>query len=271
MKRFNLKGRTAIVTGAASGIGRALATVLARRGCHLALADVDDSGLRETETLAAITNVRITRHHLDVADKAAVATFPHVVADKHPRIDVLINNAGIALGGNFRDVDEADFERLIDINFFGVVRMTRAFLPVLVASDDARLVNLSSIFGIVAPPGQAAYCASKFAVRGFSESLRKELEGTTVGVTVVHPGGVKTSIAKSAKPPAGATAEQTATSVRRVERALKMPAEQAGEIILAAIEARKDRVLVGSDAKVAAFLERLAPTHYWNVAKRIMR
>ncbi len=270
MQRFNLQGRTAIVTGAASGIGRALAIVLARRGCHLALADVDDKGLEETETLAG-TGVRLTRHHLDVADKAAIAAFPREVTKPHPRIDVLINNAGIALGGNFQDVAEADFERLIDINFFGVVRMTRAFLPVLAASDDARLVNLSSIFGIVAPPGQAAYCASKFAVRGFSESLRKELESTTVGVTVVHPGGVKTSIARSAKPPAGATEEQTARSVRRVERALKMPADQAGEIIVAAIEARKDRVLVGSDAKAASLLERIAPTHYWDLAKRIMR
>ena len=269
MKRFELKGRTAIVTGAASGIGRALATVLARRGCHLAIADVDDPGLAETEAMAAARDVRISRHHLDVSDRDAVAAFPREVAAAHPRVDVLVNNAGIALGGRFVDVAEDDFERLIAVNFFGVVRMTRAFLPALGASDDARIVNLSSIFGIVAPPGQTAYCASKFAVRGFSESLRKELAGTSVGVTVIHPGGVKTSIARSAKPPAGAGEKEIARSRRTFERALKMPPEEAAEHIVAGIEARKDRVLVGTDAKLASLLERIVPTRYWDVLKRL--
>lgn len=269
MKRFELKDRTAIVTGAASGIGRALATVLTGRGCHLAIADVDDLGLAETEKMAAARDVRITRHHLDVSDKDAVAAFPREVASAHPRVDVLVNNAGIALGGCFVDVAEDDFERLIAINFFGVVRMTRAFLPVLSVSDDARIVNLSSIFGIVAPPGQTAYCASKFAVRGFSESLRKELAATTVGVTVIHPGGVKTSIARSAKPPAGASEKDKARTLRTFERALKMPPEEAAEQIVDGIERRKDRVLVGTDAKLASLLERIVPTRYWDVLKRL--
>ena len=164
---MKLGGRTAVVTGAASGIGRAIAGSLAQRGCHLALADIDDDGLaREVERLAA-TGVRVTRHHLDVADRTAVAAFPAQVAAGHPGVDILVNNAGVALGGTFEQVAEDDFEWLFGINFFGVVRMTRAFLPLLHSSDDARIVNISSIFGIIAPPGNTAYAASKYAVRGF--------------------------------------------------------------------------------------------------------
>lgn len=163
---MQLKGRAAIITGAASGIGRALAHALARRGCHLALADVNMAGLEETAQRAA-TGVRITRHSLDVGDAQAIAAFPDLVRAEHGRVDLLVNNAGVALGGTFEQIDEAEFDWLLAINFFGAVRMTRAFLPMLKASDDARIVNISSIFGIIAPPGQTAYCASKFAVRGF--------------------------------------------------------------------------------------------------------
>jgi short-subunit dehydrogenase len=265
---LRLSNRTAVITGAASGIGRAIALSLERRGTHLALADVNDAGLAETVQLIGPTSVRISTHHLDVADRNAVAAFPNVVlASGHPGVDILVNNAGVALGGTFEQVSEGDFEWLFDINFWGVVRMTRAFLPFLHASDDAQLVNLSSLFGLIAPPGQAAYSAAKFAVRGFTQSLRLELEGTTVGVTAVHPGGVATSIAKNARAPKGANREQMERNVKDFSRTLRMPPAEAGETIVKAIERRQPRVIVGNDAKVAAVLERLAPVSYGHFVK----
>ena len=266
-----LSGRTAVITGAASGIGRAVARSLAKRKCHVVLADVNEAGLTETARLVAGAGVTATTHLLDVADADAVAAFPSRIADEHPKIDILVNNAGVAVGGSFEQVAPADFEWLFNINFWGVVRMTRAFLPVLRASDDARLVNLSSIFGIVAPPGQAAYAASKFAVRGFSESLRQELASSSVGVLVVHPGGVATSISDSARSPAGLTDEQIAKSRATVKKFLKLSPEVAGETIVRAIERRKQRVLVGNDALALAAVERVVPVGYWNVLGRAFR
>lgn len=268
MSRLAIAGRVAVVTGAAGGIGRAVARSLAARGCHLAIADVNETGLAETASMAATTGVTVTRHRLDVTDAAAIAVLPGAVTAAHGRTDILVNNAGVALGGTFEQVSDADFEWVVNVNFWGVVRMTRAFLPLLHASDDARLVNLSSLFGLVAPPGQAAYCASKFAVRGFSESLRKELAGTSVGVTVVHPGGVATGIAKNARRPAGANAIDAAKEEKRFERLLRMPPEQAGEIIVSGVERRRERILVGSDAKTAALIERLMPVSYWKLLGR---
>lgn len=264
-ERMRLAGRTAVVTGAASGIGRAVAVSLARRGCHLALADLNEAGLAETAELARAPGLRITRHRLDVADRAAVAAFPARVTAEHPGVDVLVNNAGVAVGGTFEQVSEEDFEWLFEINFWGVVRMTRAFLPLLRASGDARLVNVSSVFGLIAPAGQVAYAASKFAVRGFSEALRHELEGSAVGVTVVHPGGVATSIADSARVPAGVPAEEIERRRRRSNRVLRMPPAKAGEIIVRGIERRKPRVLVGGDAVALSALARIAPVSYWKL------
>jgi NAD(P)-dependent dehydrogenase (short-subunit alcohol dehydrogenase family) len=270
MADMRLENRTAVVTGAASGIGRAVAMSLARRGCHLALADLNEAGLGETVDLIASNRIRVSRHKLDVADRAAVAAFPQVVRESHPGVDVLVNNAGVALGGYFDDVSEENFEWLFNINFWGVVRMTRAFLPLLKASDDARLVNLSSLYGIIAPPGQTAYSASKFAVRGFSEALRRELRGSKIGITVVHPGGVATSIANNARPPAKATPEEIAAAQVRANKLLRMPPATAGEIIVTGIERRKPRVLVGSDAKFVSLLERLWPVSYWDVLMKLM-
>jgi NAD(P)-dependent dehydrogenase (short-subunit alcohol dehydrogenase family) len=266
--RMELKGRTAIVTGAASGIGRAIAHSLARRGCHLALADVNEAGLQQTASSAA-SGVRITCHRLDVGDAQAIAAAPGIVRAEHGGIDLLVNNAGVALGGTFEQISAADFEWLIAINFFGVVRMTRAFLPLLRASDDARIVNISSIFGIIAPPGQTAYSASKFAVRGFSEALRNELEGTSIGVSVVHPGGVATSIARNARRSESASPEVLAATLAGIEAKLKMPPAQAGETIVRAVEQRKPRIIVGRDAKVIAMIERFAPVSYWKVLERM--
>lgn len=267
---MRLKGRTAVVTGAANGIGRAIAVSLARRGCHLALADIDEAGLNGTAELVQQDGVRVSRHRLDVADRVAVAQFPDIVAAEHDGVDLLVNNAGVAVGGTFDQVSDEDFEWLFEINFWGVVRMTRAFLPLLRASDDARVVNISSIYGIVAPPEQTSYSASKFAVRGFSEALRHELEGTGIGVSVVHPGGVATSIAEKARVPAGVSEEEIARRHARYRKLLRMPPAVAGETIVRGIERRQSRILVGSDAKVISLIARLWPVSYWKVLVRKM-
>jgi short-subunit dehydrogenase len=262
---MRLEGRTAVVTGAASGIGRAIAVSLARRGCNLALADINEVGLVDTVNLVQQTGVRVSRHVLDVSDRPAVAEFPNVVAAEHGGVDVLVNNAGVAIGGTFEQVSEEDFEWLFEINFWGVVRMTRAFLPLLRASGDARVVNLSSVFGLVAPPEQTAYSASKFAVRGFSEALHHELEGSGVDVSVVHPGGVATSIAEKARVPAGVTEEEIARRHEKYRKLLRLPPEIAGERIVRGIERRESRILVGSDAKVISLIARVWPASYWKV------
>ena len=279
---MNLQNRTAVVTGAASGIGRGIAVSLARRGCNLALADVNDAGLAETARLAASaqtdsTNqaaprsaLRISQHHLDVADRRAVTEFPAAVLSAHPGVDILVNNAGVAVGGTFEAVSEEDFEWLFEINFWGVVRMTRAFLPLLRKGNDARVVNLSSIYGIISPPGETSYSASKFAVRGFSHSLRHELAGSNVGVTVVHPGGVATSIADNARVPKDMPAAEIARRRVLAKKALRMPPATAGEIIVQGIERRSARVLVVNDAKFLALLERLAPVSYWKIFMRFL-
>ncbi|MCJ2070459.1 SDR family NAD(P)-dependent oxidoreductase [Methylobacterium sp. J-030] len=267
---FDLKGRTALVTGAASGIGRALAVSLARRGCHLALADLNEAGTAETARLLP-PGIRVSRHRLDVADREAVAAFPAAVTAQHGDLDLLVNNAGVALGGTFLQVSEADFEWLMEINFWGVVRMTRAFLPMLLTRPEARIVNLSSMYGLVAPPSQTAYAASKFAVRGFSQALAHELADGPVGVTVVHPGGVATAIADSARLPASLSTEEGERGRRAINALLKMPPAQAGEIIVRAVEQRRRRVLVGSDAKLVSLIERLMPVAYWRLVQRLSR
>lgn len=271
---MNLQQCVAVVTGAGSGIGRGLALALARRGCHLALADVNAVGLGETAAEAARHGVRISQHLLDVADRAAVAALPAEVLAIHGQVDLLFNNAGVAVGGLFSQVSEQDFDWLMEINFHAVVRMTRAFLPLLRERPAARVVNISSLFGLIAPAGQTAYSASKFAVRGFSNALASELamEGSTLGVTVAHPGGVATGIARNARVAASVPAELRKQHEERARRMLKMPPEQAGEIIVAAAERGQRRVIVGNDAKFMALLERLMPVGYsWLLARAMNR
>lgn len=276
--RWALKGGVAVISGAAGGIGAALAQALAQRGMNLALVDVDAAGLADNAERARRHGVAVSTHLLDVADRAGVAALPEAVTAVHRRVSVLVNNAGVALGGTFAQVDEADFDWLIEINFFGTVRMTRAFLPLLGREPTAQVVNVSSIFGIVAPPGQTAYCASKFAVRGFSESLRHELvdAGSPVGVTLVHPGGVRTQIAVNARPPKGADPATIAQQQAAWRSVLTLAPETAAERIAHAIERREARVLVGRDAVQAAWVQRLAPVGYWkmiarDIARRVRR
>ncbi|MFV3126586.1 SDR family NAD(P)-dependent oxidoreductase [Niveispirillum sp. KHB5.9] len=268
-RTMQLRGRTAVITGAGGGIGRAIAMSLARRGCRLMLTDIDLSAAQATALAAqADHGVEALAARLDVADRVAVAALPAQVQASFGGVDLLINNAGVALGGSFTQVSEADFDWLMGINFQGVVAMTRAFIPLLSASDDARLVNLSSIFGIVAPPGQSAYAAAKFAVRGFSEALRHELVGSNIGVTIVHPGGVATSIASNARPPAGVSPERLAEQKARAQRMLTMPPAEAGEIIVRGVEQCRSRVLVGRDARLADLIQRLFPERYWSIIGR---
>jgi short-subunit dehydrogenase len=275
---WNLRGGVVVLTGAASGIGAALAANLAQRGAHLALVDLDATGLETTAAQARSAGVTVSTHVLDVADHAGVAALPAAVLAQHGRVTVLVNNAGVALGGAFAQVDADDFDWLMNINFGATVRLTRAFLPVLARERAAQLVNVSSIFGIIAPPGQTAYAASKFAVRGFSESLRHELEmaGSPVGVTIVHPGGVRTAISDNARLAKGLDTEQVQRERANWRSLLALDPASAAEQIAIGIERRAPRVLVGKDAKAAALVQRLFPVTYWkhvarDIARRIKR
>ncbi|WP_239804943.1 SDR family NAD(P)-dependent oxidoreductase [Croceicoccus hydrothermalis] len=268
-RSMNLDGKIAVITGAGGGIGRALARSLARRGCNVALCDVDEAGLAETARLVG-NGVQNSVHVLDVSDRDAVAALPDAVIAAHGAVDIVVNNAGIALGGGFGEISTAQFDRVMAVNFDGVVSMTRAFLPHLEQRTQARIVNLSSLFGLIAPPGQSAYAASKFAVRGFSEALRNELEaaGSPVGVTVLHPGGVRTNIAANATIGEGVDPETREKHKRKFEKALVMDPAEAGEIIARGIEAQRPRVLVGKDAKIVSVIERIMPVGYWRLLGR---
>ncbi len=265
---FPLRGGVAVVTGAAGGIGRAVALALAGRGCHLALVDRDAAGLAAAAGLARQRGVSVSEHTLDVADAAAVAALPAAVLVAHGRVSLLINNAGVALMGYFTQVTPDDFSWLFEINFWGTVRTTRAFLPALLRQPAAQIVNVSSVFGIVAPAGQTAYAAAKFAVRGFSEALRHELEATGVGVTVVHPGGVATAIARNARVSPGIAPPAAAEALARFSKALVTTPEAAAFGIVAAIVQRRKRVLIGRDAYMLDALQRLTPTGYWAVMRK---
>ena len=268
---MNLTNKVALITGAGSGIGQAIALSLARRGCHLALVDINPRTLEQTHQQVQALGIRVTSYPLDVTSREEVNALPTQVIAAHGCLDLLINNAGVAVGGTFEQVSEADFDWVININFQAVVRMTRAFLPYLHQRNEARLVYLSSIFGIVSPPEQSAYSASKFAVRGFANALRHELENTPIGVTVVHPGGVATAIARNARVPTGTSPEIIRQKQALQEKMLRMPPEQAGEIIVKGIEQGRSRVMVGTDAKAIAWLERIVPVGYWQAMKKFLR
>jgi len=261
MRRYAFEGGTAVVTGAASGIGAALAAGLAARGSNLVLLDRDADGLAAVAAAARAmpTGVRVAEHIADLANPAAAVAAGEAIAAAHPETTLLINNAGAALAGRFDQVDAAQFDAVIAVNFRAVVTMTRSLLPVLTAHPGAHLAGLSSIFGIVAPPGQTAYCASKFAVRGFLESLRGELAPMGIGVTCVHPGGVRTNIARNAIVGTRLPAAQWEAGRDRFDQLLTLDPAAAAEIILRAVHRRRPRVLVGRDAVIMDKLARLLP------------
>jgi short-subunit dehydrogenase len=260
-----IRGAAAAVTGAASGIGRALAIELAARGCDLALADRDEAGL---QTLAAEIGGRqkVSLHRVDVGEPAQIADFAEAAIAAHPALNILVNNAGVALLGQFSEIEQAQMDWLMNINFWGVVHATRAFLPQLSTRPEAHVVNLSSIFGIIGPPGQTAYCAAKFAVRGFSESLRHELQmaNSPVRLSVVHPGGVATNIVRNSRTGTGITDNaRRSESIERFEQVAKTTPEAAALRIIQGIEKNQPRILIGNDARFLDILQRLRPATYW--------
>ena len=270
-QRFVLRGRIALVTGAASGIGAALSLALAERGCALALADRDAPGLAETARAARAAGVAVSEHVLDLPDREALLALPEAVRTRHGGLQLLVNNAGVALGGRFEETHPADIDWLMDVNLHAVMRLTHACLPLLRAEPQAQIVNLSSVFGIIAPAGQAAYAASKFAVRGFTEALRHEFEGTGLGVTLVHPGGVATAIARNARTPRAMDPRAAAEGLAAFERLLTLRPEAAAAAILRGIEARAPRVVIGADARRALLIQRLMPVRYWSLIRRAVR
>jgi short-subunit dehydrogenase len=260
----------AVVTGAGSGMGRCLAQQLAAAGSSLALADVNEEALAETAGPLERNGARVATLRVDVSSENAMQRFPEYVLQRFGRVTLLINNAGVALLGNFEELSIDDIRWLMGINFWGVIYGVAFFLPLLKKEKRAHIVNISSIFGLVGAVGQSAYCASKFAVRGFTESLRHELEGTNVFVTSVHPGGIKTPIAKHARPGAHAAANLHKDSVARFDRVAITSAADAAARILRGVEKREPRVLIGSDCKQVDILQRITPTGYWKqLAKRI--
>jgi short-subunit dehydrogenase len=271
MRPFDFSRGTAIVTGAASGIGEQLAHQLARRGNALALVDRDAGRLEQVaRAIGSVGSRQVSSYVVDLCDDAATHALGVTLAGEHPDTTLLINNAGVALAGRFEQVSEAEFDWLLAINFRAVVTLTRALLPVLRANPGSHLVNVSSLFGLIAPPGQVAYVTSKFAVRGFTEALRAELAGS-VGVTVVHPGGIRTRIAETARVAAAVPAAQAEAGKRDFARLLTFPPERAAALILTAVEHRRPRLLIGLTARIPDILARLFPAHSATILARAQR
>lgn len=268
----SLRDKVVVITGAGSGIGRALALRAGAAGARLALCDVDTTGLEETATVARTAGAKDVRTWLvDVADREAVDAWAEAVVAHHGRVDVVVNNAGVSLSGDFTDLDPADTEWIMGVNFWGVVHGSRAFLPHLIASGDGHLVNVSSLFGLVSMPSQSLYNASKYAVRGLSESLREEMlvAGHPVKVTVVHPGGIATAIARNGRSSPGH--DHAATARRFDEKLARTTPDDAARVILAGMLKGRPRVLVGTDARVVHHAARLLGARYQDVAARLAK
>ncbi|MDT8912559.1 SDR family NAD(P)-dependent oxidoreductase [Amycolatopsis sp. PS_44_ISF1] len=278
----SVHGKVAAVTGAGSGIGRRLAFELARRGARLAVSDVDELGLAETADRVKALGAEVHSARLDVSDREAVEAYAETVAGHFGVVHQIYNNAGVSGGrGGVLDNDWADYERVLGINLFGVIHGTKAFLPHLIASGDGHVVNVSSLNGIMAQPALSDYCAAKFGVRGFTESLRAELllARHPVRVSVVHPGGVKTNIANAGLERGRQLGLLTPRAEARArvynEKLLKMPAEQAAVIVVDGVVAGRPRILVGTDAKAMDLIVRLLPRLYPRLAvefeRRVMK
>jgi NAD(P)-dependent dehydrogenase (short-subunit alcohol dehydrogenase family) len=270
-----LTGKTVAITGAASGMGRALALACAQRGAALALVDIDHVGVEATAARVSALrgDVRVTAARVDCGDRDAIYAWAADVLRDHGGADVVVNNAGVSLSASVERMTDEDFTWLFDINFWGVVHGCRAFLPQLRARPEAHLVNISSVFGLIGVPTQSAYCAAKFAVRGFTESLRQELADTHIHVSCVHPGGIKTEIVKRGRhredvhgnPP---DADAIAATF---ERNARTSAEDAAAVILDGILADKPRILIGPDAHVIDAVVRLLPRRYTALVARAAR
>ena len=274
MKSF--KGKVSAITGAGSGMGRTLALSLARRGSHLALSDVNEVGLAETVAGAAAHGVKVTSKRVDVSSREQVYAWADDVVRDHGKCNLVINNAGVSHSATIEGTDYKDFEWIVGINFWGVVYGTKAFLPHLKASGEGHVVNLSSLFGLLSIPGQGTYNATKFAVRGFTEALREELEVTRapVSATCVHPGGIKTNIARSARVDKSLSALGV-TDIERgrksFEKAFRVTPEDAAETILRGVERNARRVLIGQDAYALDLLQRVFPSSYQAIVVRAAR
>ncbi|MEQ8261829.1 MAG: SDR family NAD(P)-dependent oxidoreductase [Alcanivorax sp.] len=268
MKDF--QNKVAVITGAGSGIGRALARDLAAAGARLALSDVNQVGLQETADSLGLGSDRLITEAFDVADRDAFYAFAERVTGHFGAAHLVFNNAGVALGATVEDMSYEDFEWLMGINFWGVVYGTKAFLPHLKAAGEGHIVNVSSVFGLIGVPTQSAYNASKFAVRGFTEALRQELEmeGGRVSCTSVHPGGIKTNIARNARMGAGVekiTGGDVDKARRDFEKMFRTTPEEASQTILKGVKGNKRRVLIGSDARAIDSMQRLMPTAYQRI------
>ena len=265
----NFQNKVAAITGAGSGIGQQLALLLAKEGCHLSLSDVNEQGLIETVEKLKDTDVRVTIKKLDVADQVAVKAWAEETVQDHGSVNMIFNNAGVALASTVEGASYEELEWIVNINFWGVVYGTKEFLPFIKQTGDGHIVNISSLFGLTAQPTQSAYNATKFAVRGFTESLRQELDMENCGVSAlcVHPGGIRTNIANSAKmndslKTLGMNPEKSAKSFNKL---LRCPPEEAARQILEAVKTDKRRLLIGNDAKALDLLQRLLPTGYQKV------
>jgi NADP-dependent 3-hydroxy acid dehydrogenase YdfG len=264
-------GKVAVVTGAGSGIGQALAVELGRSGAKLAISDVDLEGLAQTEEQLKAIGTPVKSDRLNVTEREAFLAYADAVNDHFGKVNQIYNNAGIAFTGDIEVSQFKDIERVMDVDYWGVVNGTKAFLPYLIASGDGHVVNISSIFGLFAVPGQAAYNSAKFAVRGFTEALRQEmvLAGHPVGVTTVHPGGIKTAIARNATAAEGLDAAELASVFDK--RMANTSPQRAARIILEAVRKNKARVLVGPDAKALDLMVRLTGSGYQGLFLPVMR
>lgn len=269
----NFSGKVAVITGAGSGIGRALAVQLAERGCIVAVSDINQEGLEGTRKLLEAAGAVCSTHVVDVADRASVEDFAADVVREHGAAHLLINNAGVTLVDRAEHVKYEDFEWILNINFWGVVHGTKSFLPYMRQVDEAHIVNVSSLFGLVAMPLQTSYNASKFAVRGFTEGLKMELAGSAIGVSCVHPGGIKTSIGKNSRVGDDALSGSKEQLVADFEKAARTTPEKAASVIIRGIEKKKRRILIGGDAKFVDFVARLFPGSYekiLGIEKRVL-
>jgi len=264
------KESVAVITGAASGIGQALAVRMAREGiAGIAIADVNEVGLRETAAMVEALAIPISTHVFDVSNLDSVKLFRDEVLAKHGRVTHLINNAGVGLIGRFEHLSLEDFEWLMGINFWGVVYCTKVFLPTLLEQKSAHVVNVSSVFGLIAPTEQTAYCSSKFAVRGFTESLRHELSDTNVAVACVHPVGIKTNIVRNSRVGSDTPDEWKQQGVKFFDKVAKTTAEEAADVIVRGIKDRDPRILIGKDARAISMFSRLFPKRYLSVIERL--